>query len=173
MRANRHQADAQRRDVSVAGREEERDEEKLEAAKETVTTYTNKKDWSDRPVDSSDFSGAGRSHEPRRASPSRRRAIVASKVTLGGFTRRIPVVQRLDQHTGRPRGSVDLASGTKGKVAPSGAGYYMGANPQSPQVGDVRIAFKAVKGHGQPRRRARCAIPSRRTRLRPAIRSCS
>jgi transmembrane protein TMEM43 len=66
-------------------------------------------------------------------------------VTLGVFTLSNPVVQRLDQHTDVSVDPSTLPPGMKGRVAPSGAGYYMGANPRSPQVGDVRIAFKAVR----------------------------
>jgi Transmembrane protein 43 len=117
---------------------------KVGGGEETVTTYTYKKDWSDRPVDSSDFKEPA-GHTNPTSFPVEEKSQVASKVTLGGFTLSDPVVQRLDQHTDVPVDPSTLPPGMKGRVAASGAGYYMGANPQSPQVGDVRIAFKAVK----------------------------
>jgi hypothetical protein len=127
-------------------KEEQKSEKrkKLGGGEETVTTYTYKKDWSDQLIDSSDFKEPT-GHTNPSTFPVEDKTVVASKVTLGGFTLSDPVVQRLDQQTDVAVDPATLPAGMKGKVTPQGAGYYMGGNAQSPQVGDVRISFKAVK----------------------------
>jgi hypothetical protein len=127
--------------------EEEKKSEKkkkLGGGEETVTTYSYKKGWSDSPVDSSDFKEPT-GHTNPSAFPMEKKSWRASTVTLGAFHLSDPVVDRLDQETEVPVDPAALPAAMKGKVAPNGAGYYMGGNPQSPQVGDARLTFKAVK----------------------------
>jgi hypothetical protein len=135
------------RDVEMYQWEEEKKSEtkkKLGGGEETVTTYTYKKTWSDSPIDSSDFkepTGHGNPGEfPVKASEQS-----AAKVTLGGFTLSGALVDKMNESVPVAADASTLPGPMRGKAQASGGGYYIGGNPSAPQVGDVRVTFKAVK----------------------------
>jgi hypothetical protein len=135
------------REVEMFQWDEEKKSEtkkKLGGGEETVTTYTYEKKWSDDLIDSSNFkepTGHGNPPEfPVQASTQ-----VATKVTLGGFTLSSALVDQLDETVPLAVDASTLPAAMKEQVTASGGGYYRGANPSSPQIGDVRISFKVVK----------------------------
>jgi uncharacterized membrane protein len=110
-------------------------------SEETVTTYTYKKVWSDRTIDSQMFR-----HPDGHANPQRRYdrlSMTAIDATLGDFRLDAPVLGllptsaalRLDPQAAdalEPR--IPDAQIVDGKI-------YVGANPDDPQIGDYRISY--------------------------------
>ncbi len=123
-------------------REESRSETRtnLGGSQETVTTYSYTRAWSAQQVDSSRF------RQPEgRFNPQMRytaRDTVAPEARLGA--RRLTDAQLRGLGEARP---LPLDASTF--MAPAGAmvvdgGLYVGRNPQSPQIGDLRIRFSVV-----------------------------
>ncbi|HYU33683.1 MAG TPA: TMEM43 family protein [Thermoanaerobaculia bacterium] len=119
---------------------------KLGGGEETVTTYTYSKDWSSEPIDSSSFQESN-GHQNPGSFPVEASTEVADPVEVGAFTlsteqvdqlndgKDLPVTEAMLQEVPEPLGS---------QVKVSDGRFYMGENPASPQVGDVRISFQVV-----------------------------
>jgi len=107
----------------------------------TVTTYTYEKTWSPRHIDSEAFSEDW--HENPKSMKYESKTQTAGKVTLGAFTLTPEQVEKLDT-------SAALAVEKKPaelkalKAVSSEGGLYLGKNPGSPEVGDMRVSFKVV-----------------------------
>ena len=126
--------------------EEEKSEtkKKLGGGEETVTTYEYKKAWSADPVDSSAFYEAA-GHENPGEFPLPSATFVADPVTLGAFTLTAEQLDQLGNATALPvdaSAAESLPEGMAAQVA-NGA-FYLGENPATPVVGDVRISFEVV-----------------------------
>jgi hypothetical protein len=129
-------------------KEEEKSEKrkKLGGGEETVTTYTYQKDWSNDPIESSSFQEPG-GHENPGAFPIQENTVVADPVQVGAFTLSSAQVDQLTD--GQPLGvteamleAVPEPLGPQLKV--SEGRFYLGEQPSTPQVGDVRISFEVV-----------------------------
>ena len=123
---------------------------KLGGGEETVKEYSYSKQWSEDQIDSSDFHSQGQStygsgNPPMPFSSNTRQA---SKVDFGAF-------QLSDSQTGRISQFEDLTlsqsdldkvpdEAFKAKLKLEGNMLYLGENPQSPQIGDVRVWFSSV-----------------------------
>lgn len=147
------QADAVKllRNVSMYQWIEEKKSEtrkKLGGGEETVTTYTYKKDWSASPVDSSSFQETA-GHENPGDFPLPSATFVADPVRLGAFTLSEEQLSQLDEATDLPLDAAAAESLPEGLMegvpatVDKGA-FYLGANPATPAIGDVRIAFQVV-----------------------------
>lgn len=128
-------------------KEESRQEKRTNVggSQDTVTTYSYVREWSDRRIDSSRFKQPG-----GRANPEMRysgRDFVAPSATLGAFQldaetlgrvsggERMPIKQsQLQGLRQRLGGNVHLSDGA----------IYVGVDPASPRVGDLRISFERV-----------------------------
>jgi hypothetical protein len=137
------------RDVEMyQWKEEKKTEErkKLGGGSETVTTYDYRKTWSETRVDSSTFKKM-EGHENPPQFPVEADTQLASSVTVGAFHLSPAMVGQLDRSEDISLGenAGTLPDAMKGRVTRAGTGYYMGAAPASPAVGDVRITFKAVR----------------------------
>lgn len=115
---------------------------KLGGGTETVTTHTYTNAWSPTLIDSTRFHDAA-GHQNPTTMPIAGRSQTAEAVTLGAFTLAPDLVAKLDQ---TEEVAVD---GSPGHPVPAGlsvdqGGYYRGANPAAPAVGDERITFEAV-----------------------------
>ncbi len=119
---------------------------KLGGGEETVTTYSYSKDWKEGRIDSGDFKEpAGHANPPSLAFESQ--SWQARQVNIGGF-------QLSDGLTGSIRRSVEVAfkqaalealpAELKTKARIHGSGLYLGGDPASPAVGDVRVSFSKV-----------------------------
>ena len=130
--------------------EEEKSEtrKKLGGGEETVTTYEYKKDWSTSPVDSSSFQ-VPEGHQNPGDFPLPSATFVADPVRLGAFTMSAEQLDQLDESQDLPLDAAaaeSLPEGLMGEIPATvdkGA-FYLGANPATPQIGDVRIAFQVV-----------------------------
>ncbi len=128
--------------------EEKRSEtrKKLGGGEETVTTYEYKKEWNDEPVDSSSFQEPG-GHENPSGFPLSPEGFVADPVRVGAFlmsdeqigmltdTQDLPLAD--DFQPTLPEGLAEQARMSQGKI-------FVGADPASPVVGDVRISYQVI-----------------------------
>ena len=135
--------------------------DKIGGGEETITTYTYKKDWVSKPINSSDF------HDPKYQSSNttiadvENKSIVADNVTWGayelpGFLKSAvsgttPAVIELSEQT-KAEWEKTLKTSAKGSNAVaqdskkeylhiSNNTVYLGVNPASPTVGDMRITI--------------------------------
>jgi len=110
-------------------------------SEETVTTYTYKKVWSDRAVDSQSFR-----HPDGHGNPQKQYGglnVTAADATLGAFKLVAAVLNLLPtsaalqldpQSAGPLKPRIPNAQIADGKI-------YIGANPDSPQIGDYKISY--------------------------------
>ena len=134
--------------------EEEHSEtrKKLGGGEETVRTYTYSKNWVNSPIDS------GRFHDPDYRNVNSVLAniedttIWAKTVTFGAYT--LPdflkhsiggaVPMNIEKVDTQALGQVLSTSGynTENMIHTGGSTVYLGMNPGSPQIGDVRVTFE-------------------------------
>ena len=125
---------------------------KLGGGEETVTTYTYEKEWTSRPVDSNSFKDPEYRGLNTTLAHLDDKTIWASNVTFGAYKLPEFLVHSIGGSQSMNLTSVDVDS-VKGVItAPatvspdslihvSGSTVYLGANPGSPAVGDVRVSF--------------------------------
>jgi hypothetical protein len=125
--------------------EERKTRKKVGGGTETVTSYSYQKTWSTRVIDSGDFKQRS-GHENPGAMPWDSSQWVASEVTLGEFRMSPSLVGKIGSwervsvnDTGR------LPPTLTGRAALHDGGFYVGADPYSPQIGDVRVTFREVQ----------------------------
>ncbi len=114
-------------------------------SEETVTTYTYRREWSGKPIESAKFKQPGLHDNPPMTIKDR--DVVARDATLGAFRLGEPAIRRFNtdtrlavdpsvadtvrKRTGRP---VNIAAGQ----------IYLSDDPGSPRVGDYRIGYRIV-----------------------------
>jgi transmembrane protein TMEM43 len=119
---------------------------KLGGGSETVTTYSYEKAWSDRPVDSSSFKEAGEHQNPPEM-PYQSKDAQAEHVTLGAFSLTSSLLDQMSDYEAIPvtdQSLSALSAELKKKLKVHSNSFYLGSDPQTPQIGDVRISFSAV-----------------------------
>ncbi len=120
---------------------------KLGGGSETVTTYTYETVWSEEPIDSSPFQEEG-GHQNHGDLPFLSTTFTADVVHLGAFDLSPEQVAELDEteplRVDAPA-TAALTGDPRGTLRPDDGGYYLGANPRSPAIGDVRIRFEVVR----------------------------
>jgi hypothetical protein len=120
---------------------------KLGGGTETVTTYTYKQAWSPDLVDSSAFKKRD-GHQNPSAMPVSSQSWTATKVTLGAFTLSEAQVGLLNRFQDLPVGeeaAAAVAPDLKEKAKLHSGGYYWGADPASPAIGDAKVSFQVVR----------------------------
>ena len=128
--------------------------DRVGGGKTTKTTYTYKKVWKDRPIDSSKFKRT-QDHENPAAMRVRGDMWVAKQVNVGAYRLPPSLVNEIDnfQPVAVDESMLDkLPVGLRrGAVAHDGKFYLPNAfgsrvrvEPENPQVGDIRVYFKAV-----------------------------
>ena len=120
---------------------------KLGGGSETVTTYTYDTIWSEDTIDSSSFHEES-GHENRGDLPFLSTTFAADVVHLGAFELSPEQIAGLDEteplRVDGPA-TAALSGDPRGTLRPADGGYYLGADPQSPAIGDVRIRFEVVR----------------------------
>ena len=138
------------RDVKMYQWQENRKSEtkkKLGGGEETVTTYSYSKVWSKEPIDSGQFNERGRAGHQNPPMPYLSKTHQAKDVSLDAFRLSPFLVGQMNQHEplaldSEQRGR--LPADMRAKLKDDGPGYYQGADPGAPQIGDLRINFHVV-----------------------------
>lgn len=110
-----------------------------------TTTYRYEQGWSETPIDSSRFREAqGHANPPM---PARSETVDAGAVTVGARTLTPDLVQQIDAFEALPVDPATLPAPSRfGRPAHPMAegGVYLGADPQRPAIGDLRIRWAQV-----------------------------
>lgn len=117
----------------------------LGGGEETTTTYTYNLVWEDHRIDSSQFKRRDGHENP--SMRFQRAASTARDATLGAFRpgaqvlSQLPAAQELRVD---PAVAASLSGKIGGPVQVSDGRLYLGANPNEPKPGDLRITFRTV-----------------------------
>ena len=115
---------------------------KLGGGEETVTTYNYNKQWSETWHDSSVYKQFADHANPRKAVENDTQ--VAPKITVGAFTLSSGLVDQIAGSQALPL-PADAPETLPDGFKKSATGYYRGANPDQPAIGDLRVTFAVVK----------------------------
>ena len=117
---------------------------KIGGGEETVTTYSYAKEWQGRVINSGNFKKPdGHANPARMAYESR--TVIADDVRLGAF--RLPdfLVRKIGNQTPLALSQdIKLPQNLQSKVLRQVDGFYLGADPNAPQIGDLRIQYKVI-----------------------------
>ena len=136
------------RDVAMfQWKEESKSETRKNAggSEETVTTYTYRREWSGKPIDSSKFKQPGLHENPPMTIKDR--DVVSRDATLGAFRLGEQAIRRFNTDT---RFEVDPSVAgpvrkTTGRPVNIAIGQiYLSDDPGSPRIGDYRIGYRIV-----------------------------
>ena len=124
---------------------ERKTQKKIGGGSETVTTYSYTKAWSIAPIRSSDFRKP-EGHGNPGTMPYESLEQSAQKVTLGAYVLSPSLVGMIQNFQPLP---VDIDTRfpqeLQGKLKTHDAGFYIGGDSASPQVGDMRIFFEVAR----------------------------
>lgn len=120
---------------------------KLGGGEETVTTYTYTKVWSATPIDSSGFQTQAGHENP--AMTLEASTVYATDATLGDFQLDENVLSQMDGAQALPLGTeqaeaIQAAAGQGRTLTVANNQIYIGANPQTPVVGDTRVTYQVT-----------------------------
>lgn len=117
---------------------------KVGGGTETVTTYSYSKKWASRAINSGNFKRPD-GHQNPGTMPYEEWTEYASPVTVGAFTLSPSLLGKVGRYQGLPVPADEpLPTELEEKASVSDSGYYIGNDPASPQIGDVRIRFQVV-----------------------------
>jgi len=122
-------------------------EKKVGGKEETVTTYSYEKGWSSTAIDSSQFKKPEGRRNPG-AMPYEAKKLSAKEVTLGAFKLIPAQISRIsagEKVNFNAELIAKLPPELRGKAKASGEWLFIGRDPGSPQVGDVRIGLEMTK----------------------------
>jgi hypothetical protein len=145
--------------------EESRSEtrKKLGGGTETITTYSYRQQWTNKPVDSARFRDPGYTGKNSVPVTIPDETFYAKNVAFGAYqlpsfviqslTDSVPVAVSLTSEDtakwNRQIGSTDAgAAGTESRVHVQDSVVYLGTSPHLPQIGDVRVTFTEVRPSG-------------------------
>ncbi len=131
-------------------KESSRSEEKkkLGGGTETTTTYSYDKSWSSSVISSSSFKHQEGHDNPGTMAYSSRE-FIADTVSLGSFTLSTSLKGMINNYIDMVPGEAALPANLQGNghgnVLRQGNGFYMGNNPNVPEIGDLRVRFSEVR----------------------------
>jgi hypothetical protein len=112
---------------------------------ETTTTYTYEKTWSPSLIRSASFEQP-EGHQNPGSMPYESRAVSASEVMLGAFKLSPPLISSIrGEEPLRIESVYDLPPDLAWRAKLDGGGVYVGRDPATPEVGDVRVRFEVVR----------------------------
>ena len=124
--------------------EQRKEEKKLGGGTRTVTTYTYDKTWSDRAISSANFKKPEGHENPGNMEFSSKE-VLANKATLGAFRLSSSLLSRISKYEPIQVSEENLPETIKTRSTTSGDTVYIGQNPSSPAIGDMRVLFSVVK----------------------------
>ena len=126
--------------------EERQERKKVGGGTETVTTYTYRKDWSERALDSSRFEEPS-GHENPSSKPFDSKSFTSDPIVIGDWILGPSFVGDLNRGRHLEVGSSELdraSESVRSRLQVHNGGFYVGADPNRPEVGDARITFSVV-----------------------------
>lgn len=109
----------------------------------TETTYNYSREWSERLIKSSSFAEA-RDHQNPTEMAYQSADTMAQKVTLGAFRLSDGLARKVGGGKRVQADAAMLPAALKDQVKVASGTFYIGPNPASPAIGDLRITFTAV-----------------------------
>jgi hypothetical protein len=120
-------------------------EKKLGGGEQKTTTYTYSKVWTEQPINSSSFKKT-EGHQNPANMPFQSRQLTSRQVSVGSFFLSPSLISNITKYEPLTiDSSTALPSGWAGRGRVMNDGFYLGADPANPQVGDVRISYRVVK----------------------------
>ena len=121
---------------------EDKTDKKAGGSSETVTTYKYNKVWSENSISSVDFKKPEEHQNPESMQYSST-GWVAEPITVGAFKLSQSLAGQISNFTPLTlKADTSMPAGIKGKVENNG--IYIGKNPGSPAIGDMRVSFKVA-----------------------------
>ncbi|HET7844361.1 MAG TPA: TMEM43 family protein [Xanthomonadales bacterium] len=120
---------------------ETKETRKLGGGTERTTEYSYSLAWNSDPVDSSDFRHR-EGHENPGALPLASRKVSVDHAQLGAYTLDSGIAKRFDEW--RAFDVPETAASTDADFRRVESGFYRGADPGAPKLGDVRVKFRHV-----------------------------
>jgi hypothetical protein len=119
---------------------------KLGGGTTSETTYSYQKVWSDNIIDSSHFKRPQEYVNPTNMAYMGQE-YVSTDVKLGAFSLSRSLINKINSFEDMEiqNSLAHLPSALQGKIKVQGNSYYVGTNPQSPEIGDLRIAFQIIR----------------------------
>lgn len=113
----------------------------------TTTTYDYKQEWSSDVIKSKDFRIPSGHVNPEKM-PFESETIKAESVTVGAFQLSPELADKMDKFEALPANETVLSqmpAALRQYARVSNGAVYYGKNPNSPQIGDMRISFEIIK----------------------------
>lgn len=124
---------------------ESRTEKETGGGTKTVKTYRYNKIWSDHKINSENFKRPS-GHQNPGSIPYKQLRQTADKITLEAFVLPSSLVRKIQNFTPLPIASeTPLPEELHGQATIYNDVFYMGEDPASPSIGDVRVAFEVIK----------------------------
>lgn len=115
--------------------------DKIGGGTETVTTYTYEKQWSDSPIDSSRFKEQA-GHQNPSGMAYRSTTLNAPNVSLGAYRLSTSLIRKIKNF--EPLALTQAPNLPGQTMHLRGGDLYLGQNPASPAIGDLKISYKAA-----------------------------
>ena len=116
---------------------------KVGGGTEETKTFTYEKIWSDNLIKSGNFKESG--HDNPGGMPYESRTYVADDVTLGAFKLPPSLVGMISSYTKLEiTADTPIPEGLSDTARIHDSGFYIGTDPAAPQIGDIRVTYKAV-----------------------------
>jgi hypothetical protein len=121
-------------------------EKKMGGGEKKVTSYSYKKGWSSTVKDSSNFKKQ-KDHVNPGSMLYQGKSFVAKKVNLGAFELSESLISQYSEWEDLSLNSdhlTNLSEDLQASAKIAGGGIYIGADPASPAIGDMRVTFRQV-----------------------------
>ncbi len=122
---------------------------KLGGGTTTEKTYSYRKGWSGAEVDSSNFHDGGQSEygNGNPPMPFQSETMTSDKITIGAFRLSQSLSQMISKfETFDVSDQLEnVPAAARQKLVANGGGFYLGADPNNPQIGDVRVTYSCVR----------------------------
>lgn len=135
-----------KRKVEMYQWQEEKKSEKhknVGGSETTTYTYSYNKEWSTSPIESSKFKETTNHENPTTWKYSREQW-QANEVKINDFILSKTQVSDLDDFQLLAVNTTTLPEDLKQDVKSQDSGYYIGSNPASPQIGDMKISYSII-----------------------------
>ena len=136
-----------RRHVEMYQWKEEKSSESkknLGGSEDTTTTYSYSTKWSDDLIDSSEFKRPA-DHENPGSMTYPGQEYQAENIIVGAFRLSEGLIGQVSDDQALPADQSALPEDLREVAKPHGGGFYIGANPAAPKVGDLKITFEVIR----------------------------